>query len=159
VSFQTPSLFRCIMKFSEARPGRVFVLRLEQGEVLHEVLESFASEHGIRCAAVIMVGAADGGSRLTAGPEDGDTRPIVPIIHQLAGVHELTGVGTIFPDGEGRPSLHSHVAVGRDGAAAAGCARAGVVVWTILEVVMLELDDCSARRVRDASTGFDLLDP
>lgn len=147
------------MKFSQARPGRVFVLRLEQGEVVHEVIESFAAEQGIRCAALVMLGAADEGSRMTAGPEDGDTRPIVPIIHRLAGVHELTGVGTIFPDDEGRPSLHSHVAVGRQGAAATGCIRAGVVVWTILEVVLMELDGCTARREKDAFSGFELLEP
>ena len=147
------------MKFSQARPGRVFVLRLEQGEVVHEVIESFAAEQGIRCAALVMLGAADEGSRITAGPEGGGTRPIVPMIHRLGGVHELTGVGTIFPDEEGRPSLHSHVAVGRQGGGAAGCIRAGVVVWTILEVVLLELDDCTARRERDAPSGFELLEP
>ncbi|KQM11586.1 DNA-binding protein, partial [Methanomassiliicoccales archaeon RumEn M1] len=97
--------------------------------------------------------------RLTAGPEDGGARPIVPLIHSLVGVHELTGVGTIFPDDEGRPSLHSHVAVGREGAAATGCIRAGVVVWTILEVVLLELEDCTARRAMDPSSGFELLEP
>jgi len=26
------------MKYTEARPGRIFVIRLEQGEVVHEVL-------------------------------------------------------------------------------------------------------------------------
>ena len=147
------------MKFSQARPGRVFVLRLEQGEVVHEVIEGFAAEHGVRCGALVMLGAADEGSRMTAGPEDGASSPIVPIIHRLDGVHELTGVGTLFPDEEGRPSLHSHVAVGRRGSGAAGCIRAGVVVWTILEVVLLELDYCTARRVKDEASGFDLLEP
>lgn len=147
------------MKFSQARPGRVFVVRLEQGEVVHEVLESFAAEHGIRCAAVIMLGAADENSRLTSGPVNGNANPIIPIIHRLDEVHELAGVGTIFPDEEGRPSLHSHAAVGREGGGSAGCVRAGVVVWTILEVVILELDDCTARREKDRSTGFDLLVP
>lgn len=147
------------MRFSESRPGRVFVLRLEQGEVVHEVIERFAAEQAVRCAAVVMVGGADRGSRLVAGPVDGAALPIVPREHLLADVHELAGVGTIFPDPQGRPSLHSHVAVGREGGAAAGCIRAGVVVWTILEVVVLELLDCTARRERDDATGFDLLVP
>jgi len=106
-----------------------------------------------------MVGGADRGSRITVGPVDGDALPIEPIFHTLAGVNELTGVGTIFPDEKGRPSLHSHVSLGREGAAVTGCVRAGVVVWTILEVVLIEIDECSARRVKDQSTGFDLLDP
>jgi len=147
------------MKFSEARPGRVFVLRLEQGEVIQEVVERFAAEQGVRCAALLMVGGADRGSKLVAGPRDGRAVPVVPIEHVLADVHELAAVGTLFPGPDGRPSLHAHAAAGREGSAAAGCVRGGVVVWTILEVVLFELLDCTAWRERDASTGFDLLVP
>lgn len=147
------------MKYSQARPGRVFVVRLEQGEIVHEVLERFAQEQGISCAAVLMVGAADCGSRLVVGPEAGDARPVVPMEHVLGAVHELAGVGTIFPDGEGRPTLHSHVAVGRQGEGAAGCIRRGVTVWQILEVVVMELQGCPAMRLADRSTGFELLSP
>ena len=32
------------MKFSSAQPGRVFVLRLEDGEIVHECLERFAAD-------------------------------------------------------------------------------------------------------------------
>ena len=45
------------MKYSQARQGRVFVIRLEHGEVLHEVLERFALEKKIAAAALILVGA------------------------------------------------------------------------------------------------------
>jgi len=147
------------MKFSQARTGRVFVLRLEQGEVIHEVLERFVAEHGIQCAAVTMVGATDHGSQLVVGPRDGKALPIVPLRHLLTDVHELTGVGTIFPDGNGRPTLHAHVSVGREGGAATGCIRGGMVVWNIVEVILLELTDCTAKRVLDPLTGFELLDP
>lgn len=147
------------MKFSEARPGRVFVLRLEQGEVIREVVERFAAEHSVRCAAVVMVGGVERGSRLVAGPEDAMALPIVPIEHLLKDVSELAAVGTLFPGPDGRPSLHAHAAVGREGGAAAGCVRGGMVVWTIIEVVLLELLDCTAQRERDPATGFDLLSP
>jgi predicted DNA-binding protein with PD1-like motif len=52
------------MKFSQARQGRVFILRLEDGEIVHEVIEQFATEHGIKAASLIVVGGADDGSRL-----------------------------------------------------------------------------------------------
>jgi predicted DNA-binding protein with PD1-like motif len=147
------------MRFSEARPGRVFVIRLEQGEVVHEVLERFAADQGVRSAAVLMVGGADKGSRLVVGPEDGDVRPVVPLEHVLSKVHEMAAVGTLFPDEAGRLSLHVHTALGREGGATVGCIRRGVVVWLILEVIMLELTGTKARRVGDPTTGFELLEP
>ena len=52
------------MKYSEATLGRVFVLRLEDGDIVHEEIEAFAQEHGIRSAAVLVLGGADEGSRL-----------------------------------------------------------------------------------------------
>ncbi|NLI74204.1 MAG: DNA-binding protein [Euryarchaeota archaeon] len=147
------------MEFSQARIGRVFILRLEQGEVVHEVLENFAVENNIKCAAMIMLGAANEGSKMTVGPKNGYITPIIPFIHQLSGVHELAGVGTLFPDEEGHPSLHSHVAAGREEDAIVGCISAGVVVWTILEVILIELEDCDAKRVHNSPTGFNLLSP
>jgi predicted DNA-binding protein with PD1-like motif len=147
------------MKYSEAARGRVFVIRLEQGEVVHEVLEKFASDRGVRCAALLMVGAADRGSEIVCGPRDADARPVEPLRHTLPDVHEMTGVGTLFPDEDGRPMLHVHAAFGREGKASAGCVRSGVVVWQVLEVIMFELICPSARKVRDAETGFELLEP
>ena len=147
------------MRFSEASRGRVFVLRLEQGEVIHEVLERFATEHGVRCAALMMVGAADRGSSIVCGPRDPNARPVEPLKYLLPDVHEMTGVGTIFPDEDDRPMLHVHAAFGREGRASAGCVRSGVVVWQVLEVIMFELTDCSARKLKDPSTGFELLEP
>ena len=38
------------MKYSEARRGRSFVIRLEDGDVIHEVLEEFARKHRIKAA-------------------------------------------------------------------------------------------------------------
>ncbi len=147
------------MRYSEARPGRVFVIRLEQGEIVHEVLERFAADKGVRSATVLMVGAADKGSRLVVGPEDGDAHPVVPLGHLLSKAHEMAGVGTLFPDENGRPSLHVHTALGREGGATVGCIRRGVVVWLILEVIMFELVGTDARRIKDIATGFELLEP
>ncbi|NCB17440.1 MAG: DNA-binding protein [Synergistales bacterium] len=109
--------------------GRVFVLRLRAGEVLHEAIESFALAQGIRSATVQAVGGAEDGSRIVMGPRDGHVLPIEPILHTLHGQHEVSGVGTIFPDVDGTPILHMHASFGRDGRSVTGCVRAGVVVW------------------------------
>ncbi|MEZ0328453.1 MAG: DUF296 domain-containing protein, partial [Dissulfuribacterales bacterium] len=47
-----------------AKQGRIFVLRLEHEEILHEIIEKFAQEKGIQRAVVWAVGGADDGSQL-----------------------------------------------------------------------------------------------
>ena len=44
------------MKYSEAKQGRVFIVRLEDGEIVHEVIEQFALDHKITAASLIVVG-------------------------------------------------------------------------------------------------------
>jgi predicted DNA-binding protein with PD1-like motif len=147
------------MKYSEATRGRTFILRLEDGEILHETIEAFAAEHSINAAAVIAVGGADEGSTLIVGPEEGRSTPVIPMEHILNDVHEIAGVGTIFPDKDGKPVLHMHIAGGRNDRAVTGCVRRGVKVWHILEVILFELVDSSACRLTDKETGFELLEP
>lgn len=147
------------MKYSTAQPGRIFILRLENGDVLHETIEAFARAQSIRAAALIALGGADEGSKLVVGPEDGRALPVIPMEHVLAGVHEIAGVGTIFPDAEGQPTLHMHIAAGRNGAAVAGCVRRGVTVWYVTEVVLWELNNSTAHRAPDPAIGFALLQP
>lgn len=147
------------MKYSEATLGRVFVLRLEDGDIVHECVERFAAGQGIRAAALVMLGGADTGSRLVVGPGQGRAQSIVPMTRVLENVHEAVGVGTIFPDASGKPVLHMHMACGRGDEAAAGCVRTGVRVWHVMEAVLFELSQTSARRLHDSRTGFELLVP
>lgn len=147
------------MKYSEAKPGRIFVLRLEDGDILHESVEAFAREHGVRAAALIVLGGVDEGSTLVVGPEQGRSQPINPMELVLAGVHEAAGVGTLFPDADGQPVLHMHIASGRKGETVTGCVRRGVKVWHVVEMVLWELADTTSRRLPDAATGFELLQP
>ena len=147
------------MKFSEASQGRVFVLRLEDGEIVHETVEKFAIEKGINAAAVIILGGADKGSRLVVGPLDGRSDKVVPMGTVLGDVHEMTGTGSIFPNEEGTPKLHMHISMGRNERALTGCARNGVKVWLIAEIIIFELVGSSATRKLDRATGFELLDP
>jgi predicted DNA-binding protein with PD1-like motif len=147
------------MRYSTARMGRIFVIRLEDGEVLHETIERFAEEQGIRAAALIIVGGADEGSKLVVGPEKGRAVPVNPLTQVLSGVHEITGTGTLFPDEEGNPVLHLHIAAGREEATVTGCVRTGVKIWHIGEVILFELTDTAAVRKNDPQLGFKLLNP
>ncbi len=147
------------MKYSEAKQGRTFIIRLEDGEIIHEVLETFAVEHSINAAYVQVLGGVDTDSRLIVGPEDGRSETIVPIEHILSNVHEATGTGTIFPDESGNPILHLHIACGRNESTVTGCVRNGVKTWQILEIVLVELVDSTAGRTYDETIGFKLLQP
>jgi len=147
------------MKYTEAKQGRVFLIRLEDGETVHEEIEKFAREQSITAAAMIIVGGADEGSKLVVGPERGRAKPINPMEHILDNVHEITGTGTLFPDDEGNPTLHMHMACGRNANTLTGCIRNGVKVWQIMEVVLFELIDTTGKRVLDPDLGFKLLNP
>lgn len=147
------------MKYSEAKPGRVFVIRLEDGDVVHETLENFAREQGIKAASLIVLGGADQGSALVAGPAQGRIKPIVPKTVELDNVHEVAGTGTIFPNEAGDPVLHMHMACGRGGTTVTGCIRTGVKVWQVMEVILYELTDTTGVRKKDDATGFELLIP
>jgi len=146
------------MQFTEAKLGRVFVLRLHDGDHLPEVLESFAAEKNVSTALCFFLGGAKEKSRVVVGPKDGYALPPEPMVALLSGVHEACGVGTIFADEEGKPKLHMHASFGRKQNTVTGCVRMGVDVWRIGEVVVIELAGVSARRTKDRETGFEFLE-
>ncbi len=139
--------------------GRIFVVRLEDGDIIHKELEKLAVKKNIRAAAVIILGGADKGSILITGPEKGRVQTIIPMEHILENVHEAVGTGTIFPDEDGTPSLHMHLSCGRKASVVTGCVRKGVKVWHIMEAIVFELTGTSGKRIFDPQTGFNLLRP
>jgi predicted DNA-binding protein with PD1-like motif len=147
------------MKYSEAKPGRIFVIRLEDGDIVHNAIEKFAGDRDIRAAALIALGGADRSSTIVVGPAAGRSTPIIPMEHVLRNVHEVCGTGTLFPDDDGNPILHMHMACGRQTTTVTGCIRTGVKVWHVMEIILFELLDTTGRRSVDPETGFKLLIP
>jgi len=147
------------MRYTTAKTGRVFVLRLEDGEILHHEVEKFALANNINSAIVKILGGADKGSILVVGPADGRAKKIEPMEYILDNVYEITGVGTIFPNSEGSPIVHLHASCGRNDKSITGCVRKGVKVWVVMEVIITELIDCKAKRMLEKENGFELLNP
>lgn len=145
------------MRYDEGQVGRLFVLRLEEGEKIPEVIENFAREKGVQRAMAILLGGIDDGSRVVVGPEAGRGREIVPLVHTLSGIQEILAVGTLFPDEKGNPVLHMHGAFGREGGASVGCTRPGVTVWLVGEVILLEILGSRAVRTKNVASGLSLL--
>ena len=146
------------MQFTEASLGRVWVLRLEDGDRLPDTIEQFARNHQLRQALVFYLGGAGDGSRLVVGPEKDLSKGIIPTLFTLTGPQEVLAVGTIFANEADQPVLHLHAAVGREGNASVGCTRAGVDVWLVGEVVILEIIGAEAQRRRNPANGFELLE-
>lgn len=146
------------MKYTEADLGRIFILRLEHGDRIPEVIEEFAKSKALSSATVLFVGGSDQNSKIVVGPEDGTAEKPVPTVLDLPGVCETVGVGTIFVNENGIPKLHMHSAFGRGSQTVTGCTREGVTIWHIGEVIILELTNCSAQRRINPANGFELLE-
>ena len=146
------------MDYTEAKLGRIFILRLHQDEVLHEVIEKFASQKNVSSALCFFLGGAEDQSKVVVGPKEGKGCTIDPMVTLLRGVHEACGVGTIFVNKEGKPKLHMHASFGRNDTAVTGCVRMGVNVWLIGEVVILELTGSTAKRAKNKESSFEVLD-
>jgi predicted DNA-binding protein with PD1-like motif len=145
------------MKASEGRVGRVFVLRLEDGDIVPDCIERFAAEKGISVGHVILVGGI-GAGEVVVGPRRSDEMPPEPMLLTIDGAHEVAGVGVLAPGQDGRPVLHIHAALGRAGKTVTGCLRPGVTAWLVAEAIIYEILGANAARVRDTASGFDLLD-
>ena len=145
------------MKACEGNVGRVFVLRLEDGDVVPGCIEHFADEKGISAGFVILVGGI-GGGEVVVGPRDSEAMPPEPMLLPVDGAHEVAGVGILAPNADGKPVLHIHAALGRSGQTMTGCLRPGVTTWLVGEAIIYEITDTSLARLPDEESGFNLLE-
>jgi predicted DNA-binding protein with PD1-like motif len=144
------------MEYAQGKTGRVFVVRLGDGDRLPDCVEAFAADQGVTRAVCWLLGGA-GGGKLVVGPKDGAVLPPEVLLQPIEAAHEMAAVGTLFPDAAGRPKLHMHAALGREGATRTGCVRPGVDIWLVGELVILELLDLPMSRKKDPQSGLELL--
>ena len=145
------------MKACEGQAGRVFVIRLEHGDVMPECIERFAAEKKVSVGYAILVGGI-GGGEVVVGPRRSEERPPDPILLPVDGAHEVVGVGVLAPGEDGKPVLHIHASLGRAGQTMTGCLRPGVTTWLVGEVILYEITGAKVARVRDKESGFELLE-
>ncbi len=146
------------MKACQGRIGRVFIIRLEDGDVVPGCIERFARENGVSVGQVILVGGV-GGGEVVVGPRCSEEMPPQPMLLPVDGAHEVLGVGVLAPDEDGKPVLHIHAALGRSGQTMSGCLRPGVTTWLVGEVILYEILGVNVARVRDEASDFNLLEP
>jgi hypothetical protein len=141
------------MQYAEGQVGRVFVVRIDDGEDFLASMRRFISDKGIQSGSVLFLGALMNG-RMVTGPEE-PVIPPLPHFVMFEGGWEVFGVGTIYP-GEGGPHIHYHASVGRAGHALTGCLREKATTYLIIEAVIIEFTGLQARRELDERTQMHL---
>jgi predicted DNA-binding protein with PD1-like motif len=134
------------MQYTEGQIGRVFVVRIDDGEDMLLSLRQFILEKDIQAGSIHFLGALMNG-RMVTGPEE-PVIPPVPHFVMFEGGWEVFGVGTFYP-GEGGPHIHYHATVGRSGHALTGCLRDKAITYLIVEAVITEFTGLIARREFD----------
>jgi len=144
------------MQAAQGSLGRVFVLRLEDGDRLPDCIETFAREQNLQGGLCALLGGI-GKGKIVVGPEDGDAEKITAMTHPIDAVHEAAAVGTLFPNADGDIKLHMHTALGRKECTITGCVRLGAEVWKVAEVVIIEITGTGLSRKLDPAMGLELL--
>ncbi|MBP1909808.1 PPC domain-containing DNA-binding protein [Methanolobus bombayensis] len=141
------------MEYSQGNIGRVFTVRLDQGDDILKELEGLAVSEDIRSAMFMMLGAVKE-ANLVVGPKENIVPPD-PQWSRLRDVHELIGIGNIFREyGTGKPKIHLHSAAGRGESTKTGCLRESSEVFMVVEIFIMEISGISASRIFDPDRGF-----
>jgi predicted DNA-binding protein with PD1-like motif len=142
------------MKYRVGRPGRCFVVRLEDGDAVLDELTGLAKKEQIRAAVFYLVGGLKEG-HIVVGPER-DEMPPEPVWRTIDESHETLGVGTIFRQGD-EPKIHFHGAYGKRDTVRVGCLRDLATTFIILEAIVMEIEGIEAERQLDPVTNMTLL--
>ncbi|WP_147821720.1 PPC domain-containing DNA-binding protein [Salidesulfovibrio onnuriiensis] len=144
------------MQYSQGSIGRIFTIRLEDGDHLPGCIEQFAADHDVQAAYYLLLGGINKGE-IVVGPEDPEGRTIEPVLQAIAGAHEVAAVGTLFNDETGTPVLHMHATLGRGQDCRTGCIRPGLDIWLVGEFILVEILDSGMLRRKDPESGLSLL--
>jgi uncharacterized protein len=145
------------MKATEGKIGRIFMVRLEDGDMVPACLEKFAEEKGIKTGQVVLIGGI-GDGQVVVGPRKSAEMPPDPVLLPIEGAQEVVGIGIFAPNKEGKVKLHIHAAMGRAGRTLTGCLRYGAKTWLVGEAIIYEITGTSAKRLPDKASGFDLME-
>jgi uncharacterized protein len=139
------------MQYAEGKPGRIFLLRIDQGEDLIKTLNDFVIQHKVNCGYIRFIGALLSGQIVT-GPEK-PVLPPNPHFASFSGGWDVVGMATITPGGDA-PHLHLHASIGRGDRVLTGCLRGTVTTYIIVEAVITEITGIAMKMAKDPVTGL-----
>jgi len=117
-------------------------------------IKSLCKKENVGNAVFHIIGGVNS-AEIVSGPEN-ETLPVRPINSRVSLKSEILGTGTIFLC-EGEPTIHLHAAVAKGDDIKLGCIRGETKTFLISEVTMFEILGVEAKRVKDAESGFNLL--
>jgi len=144
------------MKYSVCNTGRVIVAKIEHGEEFVSGVKNIISKEKIDAGMVFFMGALKSGE-IVACPKNYDLPPVSDWIY-FKSPYEVVGLGTIFKK-ENEPYLHMHGALGRGEKSLVGCIRKIAEVYIIVEVIILEFVQSTAKRIYNEKSELNLLEP
>lgn len=139
------------MQYTEGKPGRIFIVRVDHGEDLIATLLQFIRDHQVNSGYIRFMGALQSG-RMVTGPE---ALCLPPDYHfeSFSGGWEVIGMATITPDSNG-PHLHVHASIGRGERVLTGCLRGEIITYIVVEAVITEIIGAGVQRKMDPVTGL-----
>ncbi len=141
------------MQYSEGQVGRVFTVRIDDGEDFIREIKRFVAAMNIQNGTIQFLGAVRSATLVT-GPKE-PVIPPSPRAEEIFGGWELLGFATIYP-GEDGPSIHLHAAAGKGIRSLAGCLREKAEVYLVVEAIVTEFVGITAKRLPDEKTGVNL---
>ncbi len=142
------------MEYSTGSIGRTLMIRLDNGDDLHQCLIEIVIKENIRNAWFQILGGIKRAEVVT-GPEQ-PVMPPVPVWKDIDNTREAIGSGSIFRDGD-EPLIHLHAALGHHGETTTACVRKQTKVYLTLEIVLFELIGFEAGRPWYDKGGFNRL--
>lgn len=141
------------VEYAQGNPGRIFVVRFDDGEDILAGLTDFIASREIACGIIHLLGALRDASLVT-GPKE----PVIPPDPNFETIHsgwEIIGVGTVYPSSDG-PALHIHAGAGHGREALTGCLRKKAEVFLVIEAVIIEIAGLDIERRMDPASGAHL---
>jgi predicted DNA-binding protein with PD1-like motif len=142
------------MEYQSGRIGRVLVARFEDGEDILKGLTDIVRKEDIKSAVFNLIGGIKKG-RVVVGPEKEEFPP-KPIWREIQESNEVLGIGTVFWEGD-QPKVHLHGTFGKRDRIHVGCLRDVSETFLVLEAIIFEIADVTARREYDDKSGLVLL--
>jgi hypothetical protein len=142
--------------FKICENGRRFILKISQGENIHESLKNFAKEADVKNAMLVSAVGSVTDVRFR-GIKTGATLPLTNArmtIHQMAGPLELLGLsGNIFPDENDEADVHLHTMVSKASGEVFGGHLFDAKVFASCELVVTEIIVSGIERHLSKSAG------
>ncbi|OQX06735.1 MAG: DNA-binding protein [Desulfobulbaceae bacterium A2] len=142
------------MDYRSGNLGRVFLLRLDDGDDLHACLRELIAREKIESGWFQVFGGLRRAEVVT-GPRE-PVAPPEPVWHTMDEAREILGLGSVYSEGD-EPRIHLHAAMGHHGDTLTACVRKDAQVYLVLEVLFYELTGFTVIRPWNPEWGFNRL--